>query len=254
MTSVRRDPTVLHAVAVAGPFALAALLGTVRGVVGPAPAALALVLVVVAVASVGVRLSGVLAALSAAVGFDVFLTAPYLSLAISDPADVELSVALVVVGLAVSEIALRGRRARAESARREGYVSGLSALLDLPEGPSGEDRGRALAAAVGEVLGAERTAWVAGPPDPRDAVVLPDGSVVLGGAPLDVARSGLPAEAVTGVPVVRDGRAVAHVRVTTASRVTRPSREQLRTAALLVRVAAPTVEGRDDAAVHPWGR
>ncbi|QIM21286.1 DUF4118 domain-containing protein [Phycicoccus sp. HDW14] len=237
--SPRRDLTFLHAAAVGGPFAVAALLGLVRGVVDRAPAALVLVLAVVALAAAGDRTSGVLAALSAAIGFDVFLTAPYLSLAISDPADVELALALVLVGLAVSELAIRARRERADSARREGYLSGVAALLDLPEDTSGEARGRALAAAVGEVVGADRSRWHAGPPDRRDAEVLPDGSLSVAGDRGDPARDGLPTDRVTVVCARRGEEVVGHVALTAAGRVVRPSREQLRVAALLVRVAAP---------------
>jgi K+-sensing histidine kinase KdpD len=51
-----------------------------------------LVLWVVAAASTGVRLAGVLAALSSAVWFDFFLTAPYLTFVIIDRADIETTV------------------------------------------------------------------------------------------------------------------------------------------------------------------
>ncbi len=239
--SPRRDLTLLHAAAVGGPFAVAALLGAVRGVVDQAPAALVLVLAVVAVAAAGDRLSGVLAALSAALGFDVFLTAPYLSLVIADPADVELAVALVLVGLAVSELAIRARRERAASARREGYLSGVADLLDLPADASGEARGAALARAVHEVVGAERARWHAGPPDRRDAVVGADGSLAVGGDPRDPVREGLPTDRVTVVCARRGEEVVGHVALTAASHVVRPTPEQLRVAALLVRIAAPSV-------------
>lgn len=241
----RRDLTLLHAAAVGGPFALAALLGGVRGLLDQAPAALVLVLAVVAVAAAGDRLSGVLAALSAALGFDVFLTAPYLSLVISDPADVELAVALVLVGLAVSELAIRARRERATAARREGYLSGVAALLDLPDDTSGQARGAALARAVGEVVGAERARWHAGPPDRRDALVEPDGTLRVGGDPRDPERAGLPTDRVTAVCARRGEEVVGHVALTAATHVVRPSEEQLRVAALLVRVAAPSARLQD---------
>jgi hypothetical protein len=54
----------------------------------------------------------VLAAVSAAVWFDFFLTAPYQRLTITDLADVETTVLLVGVGVAVTELAVRGRRQR----------------------------------------------------------------------------------------------------------------------------------------------
>ncbi len=230
----RSAPRVL---AVGGPLVLSALLGVVRDDVDRAPAVLALVLVVVAVAAVGDRLAGVLAALAATAGFDVFLTQPYLSLVIVHPADVELAVALGVVGLSVSELALRGRRAHAASARREGYLSGVAALLDLPEGSTGEDRGQALARAVAEVVGVDRVRWSAGPPDRRDAVVEDDGTLVVDGQVLRPARDGLPTDREVCLLARHDGEVVGFVALTAASRVVRPSEEQLRVAALLVRVA-----------------
>lgn len=235
----RRDLTLLHAVAVFGPPALAAVLGVLRGLVDQAPAVLVLVLAVVAVAAAGDRLSGVVAAVTAAVGFDVFLTAPYYSLAIDSRQDVELLLALVLVGLAVSEVAVRGRRAEQTSARREGYLDGIAALLDVPADASPSDRGAALARAVVGVVGAERGRWHDGPPDRRDAVVEPDGTLRLGGEVLDPARDGLPTDRVTAVVAADGNRVTGHVSLTTATRVVRPTAEQLRTAALLVRVGAP---------------
>lgn len=243
MTTTRASVGRLRLLALLVPFATAGLLGAARGLVDQAPAALVLVLVVVALAAAGDRVAGVLAALSAALGFDVFLTTPYLSLVIARPADVELAVALVVVGSAVSELALRGRRATADSARREGYLDGLCDLLELPADTSPHQRGQALADAVARTLRAERAEWVDWAPDPRDRVVLP-GEVLARG---DEGPHELPAEGATAFPVDRDGRTVAHVRVIAASRVVRPTPEQWRVAALLVRVAS-------DSAVDPPDR
>ncbi|WP_051750323.1 DUF4118 domain-containing protein [Phycicoccus jejuensis] len=114
--SARSDLTLLHAASAFGPVLLAALLGLARDALTPIVVALVLVLAVVAVAAAGDRLSGVVAALSAALGYDVFFTRPFLSPTIASPADVELVVALVLVGLAVSEVAIRGQRAQAASA------------------------------------------------------------------------------------------------------------------------------------------
>ncbi len=239
----RGDHTLLRSAATFGPLVVGALLGLVRDGVGPAPAALVLVLAVVAVSAAGDRISGVLAALSAALGYDVFLTVPYYSLAIAGRQDIELVAALVLVGLAVSEIALRGRRAQATSARREGYLSGVAALLDLPAGSSGADRGEALARAVAEVVGPDRAGWQAGPPDRRDAVVREDGELVLDGRVIDPVREGLPTDRVTAVPAVHEGEVVGHVALVAATRVVRPSREQLRVAALLVRVGGRVAPG-----------
>jgi K+-sensing histidine kinase KdpD len=72
----RRD-TVAVLAGLAAPLALAAILVPFRGSFPNTDAALALILVVVAVAANGYRPAGYLAAVSAAVWFDFFLTHPY---------------------------------------------------------------------------------------------------------------------------------------------------------------------------------
>jgi len=64
-------------VGLVAPLALAAVLIPFRDSFPNTDAALALVLVVVAVAAAGRRLAGVVAAVSAAAWFDLFLTVPY---------------------------------------------------------------------------------------------------------------------------------------------------------------------------------
>ena len=95
----------------AAPLALAALLVPFRGSFPNTDAALALILVVVAVAANGYRLAGILAAVSAAAWFDFFLTQPYERFAITRRADIETTILLLVIGVAVTEIAVWGRRA-----------------------------------------------------------------------------------------------------------------------------------------------
>src|SRR5262249_18475148 len=83
-----------------------------RGSLSSANAALILVAVVVAVASLGNRVAGALAAVSAAVWLDLFLTRPYESLKISNGNDIATAVLMLVVGLAVSQLAAYARRLR----------------------------------------------------------------------------------------------------------------------------------------------
>lgn len=82
---------------------------------------------VVAVAASGHRPAGVLAAVSAAVWFDFFLTVPYEWVTITRRADIETTVLILAVGIAVTEIAVRGRRQHAAAARRAGHLDGISA-------------------------------------------------------------------------------------------------------------------------------
>ena len=94
----------------AAPLALAAVLMPFRASFPNTDAALAMLLVVVAVAANGDRLAGVLAAVSTAVWFDFFLTQPYERFTITRRTDIETTVLLLVIGVAVTEIAVWGRR------------------------------------------------------------------------------------------------------------------------------------------------
>ena len=109
-----------------GPLALAAILVPFRSSFPNTEAALALILVVVAVAANGDRLAGILAAISAAVWFDFFLTQPYERFAITSRGDIETTVLLLVIGVAVTELAVWGRRQHAVASRRAGYLEGIS--------------------------------------------------------------------------------------------------------------------------------
>jgi K+-sensing histidine kinase KdpD len=104
----------------AAPLALAAILVPFRAGFPATDAALALQLVVVAVAANGYRLAGILAAVSAAAWFDFFFTVPYERFTITRRADIQTTVLLLAVGLAVTEIAAWGRRQHRTAARRAG--------------------------------------------------------------------------------------------------------------------------------------
>ena len=112
-----RDRVALLA-ALAAPLALAAILVPFRASFPNTDAALALLLVVVAVAANGYRLAGFLAAVSVAVWFDFFLTQPYERFTITRRTDIETTVLLLVIGVAVTEIAVWGRRQRVTASRR----------------------------------------------------------------------------------------------------------------------------------------
>jgi K+-sensing histidine kinase KdpD len=114
-------------VAFVAPLALAAILVPFRGSFPNTDAALAMILVVVAVAANGHRLAGYIAAVSAAVWFDFFLTRPYERFTITRRADIETTVLLLVIGIAVTELAVWGRRQQSAASMRAGYLEGINA-------------------------------------------------------------------------------------------------------------------------------
>jgi K+-sensing histidine kinase KdpD len=113
--------------ALLAPIAVTAALVPFRTSFQNTDAALLLVVVMVAVSAWGNRLAGLVAAVSAAVWFDFFLTRPYDRFSITRRGDIETTVLLLVIGAVVTELAVRGRQHLAAANRRAGYLSGLHA-------------------------------------------------------------------------------------------------------------------------------
>jgi K+-sensing histidine kinase KdpD len=228
-------PTV-RLLAVGAPLLTCATLSAVREQVTAATSVLVLVVWVVAAAATGDRLAGVLAALSAGAWFDFFLTEPYLRFTIADTDDIEATVLLVVISLAVSEIALWGFRQQKQAAKRSGYLDGvLAAASAVAEGsvpvPAVTD---VVARHISDVLGADSCRYVEGPVhDARVAVLDHDGVLTRNGREVDVDRTGLPGDEYVAVLVQRGATVVGHFLVTATSGPTYPTREQRRVAVLL---------------------
>jgi K+-sensing histidine kinase KdpD len=110
---------------------VAGLLVTVRDSIGNTNVALILVLFIVAAAAFGGRIAGVTAALVAAMSFNFLHTQPYLSLRIRDSQDVVTVALLVIVGLAVGELALLRQRSRVEVVTQAAGARRLEAVVAL---------------------------------------------------------------------------------------------------------------------------
>ena len=216
------------------PLAVAAVLSLVRDQVSTAAGVLVLVLVVVAASSTGVRLAGFLAALSSGVFFDLFLTQPYGTLAVSNPDDVEALVLLLAVGLAVTDLALWGRRQQAGASRRLGYLDGVLSTAEkiAAQDPEPADLVALVATELTGLLGLDGCRYAPVAPHLR-VVVQPDGHLRSGERLLDVERHGLPTDEEILLPVRSAGQAVGGFVLTSASRVRYPTPEQLRVAVLL---------------------
>lgn len=233
--------------AVLVPLVVAGLLALGRGEVATSTAAILLVIPVVAAAATGDRWSGVLAALAGAAGFDYFLTAPYLSFSINRREDVELAAALLIVGLAVTELSLWGHRQSAAAARRQEYLDDLVGLLEVPADPSGPSLRSAAGAAITSVLDIDRAEWADGVPGLDEALVDADGVVRRHGRPLPVRVEGLPTDGSASIPVSRGGRVIGRFELIAASRAVRPSPDELRAAVLIANSVI-----RDVPEAHPY--
>jgi hypothetical protein len=125
----RRRVTFVLALVV--PLGVAAVLVPFRGTFASTAAALVLVAVIVAVAVAGTRVAGFVASVSAALWFDFFLTRPYERFAISHRPDVETTIAILVVGMMVTELAARSRHYSRVSSEESAYVVMIRELTDL---------------------------------------------------------------------------------------------------------------------------
>lgn len=233
---MERHRFALLAGAAIAPLLCCAVLAAFRESITTATAALVLVIVVVAAAATGDRLAGIVAALSAGAWFDVFLTEPYLTFAINDPNDIEVTVLLVVVGVAVTEIALWGRRQQARGSRRAGYLDGVfgtSKIIAAREA-SPTDLINHVATQIVEVLDIDDCRFVRGRgPGPQDVAIDHDGVVTRHGHRVNTERDGLPIDQQIGLGVGQGGVVHGQFLLTAATRVARPSVEQLRVTVLL---------------------
>ena len=176
------------------PLAVAALLVPFRASFPNTDAALAMLLVVVAVAANGYRWAGILAAVSTAVWFDFFLTQPYERFSITRRTDIETTVLLLVIGVAVTEISVWGRRQRVTASRRAGYLDGINSAAQAVSA------GGSAAALIGQVtsqltrlLGLRSCSFQHGVAGiGRPARLQHDGSVTIGQRAWDVDAEGFP--------------------------------------------------------------
>ncbi|HTT59236.1 MAG TPA: DUF4118 domain-containing protein [Acidimicrobiales bacterium] len=124
---------VIVALAVTAPLAVAGALVPARTSLASAATALILVAVIVAIASTGSRVAGYLASLSSTLWFDFFFTHPYGSFDIHGRDPREITICLLVVGLAVTELAARGRHHQRVSKEESQYVALVRELTDLAQ-------------------------------------------------------------------------------------------------------------------------
>jgi hypothetical protein len=117
--------------ALAAPLLVAAILLPFRASWSNTNVALLLVVAVVAVSAIGNRVAGALAAVSAAAWFDFFFTLPYERFTIAKRADVTTAVLLLVVGLAVSQLAARARRLHVVTITDARYLAQIHDTAEL---------------------------------------------------------------------------------------------------------------------------
>jgi hypothetical protein len=122
------------ALAFCGPLVAAAVMVTVRAHVANTGLALIMVAVVVATVVPGRRGAAVVAGISAGVWFDFFLTKPYESFTMNRGADQETTALLIVVAVAVGEIAARSRHHHTETVHAWTDLAGIAKVTETVAG------------------------------------------------------------------------------------------------------------------------
>jgi Domain of unknown function (DUF4118) len=195
MTRFLQRDRVAIAVALAAPLAVAAALVPFRTSWSNTNVALVLVVLVVAVAAIGNRVAGALAALSAAAWFDFFFTRPYERFAITSQADIKTAVLLLLVGLAVSQLAARARRLQVVAITDAGYLARIRDVAELTKSATASadvvDQVREQLTGLLDLKGCrfEYGSLLGHPPR-----LEPDGTVMVGHYRWEIERWGLPAD------------------------------------------------------------
>jgi predicted nucleic acid-binding protein len=132
------------------PLGIAAACIPLRAHVAAADVALLLAVVILVAATLGGRITGAVAALDAAVAFDLFFTKPYYSLRINRAEDLETALLMLIVGVAIGEIVTRGRRDRHAAHVSRSNLERVSRFTELAAG--GERPGRLIRVARRELI------------------------------------------------------------------------------------------------------
>lgn len=142
------------AVGAIGAILAAAGLVAVRGSLAAVNVMLVLVLFVLVGAVIGGRVAGVVSALTATAAFDFFHTQPYNSLKIDNVADLETCLLLLVVGIAIGELAVRVDRSREAGRGNRGELLRVHRVARLAaDGESVDDLISAITAELTSMLG-----------------------------------------------------------------------------------------------------
>jgi K+-sensing histidine kinase KdpD len=141
-----------------GAFVTSLLIGLLiepfRGTIGLENVVILYLLVVVVAAAIGGRAAGIVAAVSAALAYDFFLTTPYHTLVIDSLAQVITVAFLVATGIVVS---IGGRVRRRSAAAAEAHADAIRLLHQLTEAAAAGDAvDRVAAEGLQRLLGARR--------------------------------------------------------------------------------------------------
>jgi K+-sensing histidine kinase KdpD len=183
------------ATALVAPLVAAAILLPFRASWSNTNVALLLVVVIVAVAAIGNRVAGALAAVSAAAWFDFFFTRPYDRFTIHSSSDVTTAVLLLLVGVAVSQLAARARRLQVVAITDARYLAQIHEAAELAQAANSPHAVVDLMQKqLTDLLGLAECRFEYGTLLGHPPRLRPDGTVTVGHQHWDVEQWGLPAD------------------------------------------------------------
>jgi K+-sensing histidine kinase KdpD len=226
--------------AIVSPIVVAMALIPWRNTLDAADNALFLVVVIVAVAGTGLRLAAAIAAVVSGLSFDFFLTRPYQSFRITRHSDFITEILLLVVGLAVGELAARGRHHREAAWQGRHQMEQLHSVTELAA--SGQDPQLVIAAASRELIDLLHLRDCQFTPrrtERAPARVAPDGRVIVANETWSTDDLGLPRN--VDLPVRSGGWMLGHFLLTPTPGKSVPSDRLLLAVAIADQVGAALV-------------
>jgi len=225
-------PVVVLVAAVVVPVGLALALLPFRSQAPAATVALGFAVLVSLLAATGTRLSALIAAVSAALCYDIGFTQPYGSLVISHPQDIETTALLLVGGLIVGQLSARNRSHRTLAVQQREDLSHVQAIAELMAAGAGPDEVvEAVANELRSLLGLRKCWFDTSRPERPGPTIDRNGNVSWGRIWWGVDTLGLPGKEIT-IEVEHDVRRLGRF-VLVAAAGTKVRRDQLLAAVTL---------------------
>ncbi|WP_042423882.1 DUF4118 domain-containing protein [Streptacidiphilus anmyonensis] len=183
----------VFSLALAGPLLLSNVVLPFRHSLPNRDKELLFVALVVAVATLGSRAAAVVAALSGAVWYDFFFAGPYQSFELTSAPQIVTVLILVVVSLAITQLASRGRQLQASTTSGTEYLTRIQGAARLAQSSADPEAVLDLVQRhLTELLRLRECRFVAEPDPGRTARLTEDGRITVGHREWDVEKLGMP--------------------------------------------------------------
>ena len=191
-------PLAMAVIALVAPIVLALILLPLRREAPVASVALGFAVLVSLLGAIGTRMTALIAAVSAAVCYDVVFTQPYGSIVISHPQDIETTALLLVGGLIVGQLSARNRRNRGIAVQQSKDLAHIQAIAELmAAGAAPNEVVDAVAQELRSLLGLRDCRFETSRPDRPGPTIDRNGNVSWGRIWWGVDTLGLPGKEIT---------------------------------------------------------